>query len=85
MRNNNYFFLHIYLENPNKCVIFVIEIKTDIIMFVTGSDAIRYIEDSLKIRLETSFNIKTDKYEITAKLILDNKVISEDKIEFEAI
>lgn len=54
-------------------------------MFATGSDAIRYIEDNLKIRLETSFNIKTDAYEITAKLILDNKVISEDKIEFEAI
>ena len=54
-------------------------------MFVTGSDAIRHIEDNLKIRLETSFNTKTDAYEITAKLILDNKVISEDKIEFEAI
>ena len=77
--------MHIYLEIPNKCVIFVIEIKTDRIMFVTGSDAIRYIEDNLKIRLETSFNTKTDAYEITAKLILDNKVISEDKIEFEAI
>lgn len=77
--------MHIYLEIPNKCVIFVIEIKTDRIMVETGSDAIRYIEDNLKIRLETSFNIKTDAYEITAKLILDNKVISEDKIEFEAI
>lgn len=54
-------------------------------MLATGSDAIRFIEDNLKIRLETSFNIKTDAYEITAKLILDNKVISEDKIEFEAI
>ena len=54
-------------------------------MFVTGSDAIRFLEDSLKIKLTTSFNYKTDKYEITAKLILDNKVISEDKIEFEAI
>jgi hypothetical protein len=54
-------------------------------MLATGSDAIRFIEDNLKIRLETSFNIKTDSYEITARLILDNKVISEDKIEFEAI
>ena len=24
---NNYYFLHIYLDIPNKCVIFVIEIK----------------------------------------------------------
>ena len=54
-------------------------------MWATGTDAIRYIEDNLKIRLEKGFNIKTDSYEITAKLILNGKVISEDKIEFEAV
>ena len=54
-------------------------------MYTDAADAIRYIENNLKIRLETGFNIKTDSYEITAKLILNGKVISEDKIEFESI
>jgi hypothetical protein len=54
-------------------------------MWETGADVIGYIENNLKIRLETGFNIKTDSYEITAKLILNGKVISEDKIEFESI
>lgn len=54
-------------------------------MYTDAVDTIRYIEDNLKIRLETGFNIKTDSYEITAKLILNGKVISEDKIEFESI
>lgn len=54
-------------------------------MYTDAADAIRYIEDNLKIRLETGFNIKTDSYEITAKLVLNGKVISEDKIEFESI
>jgi hypothetical protein len=54
-------------------------------MWTTGADVIGYIENNLKIRLETGFNIKTDSYEITAKLILNGKVISEDKIEFESI
>ena len=54
-------------------------------MWATGADVIRYIEDNLKIRLETGFNIKTDSYEITAKLVLNGKVISEDKIEFETV
>ena len=54
-------------------------------MYTDAADAIRYIENRLKIKLTTSFNDKTDSYEITAKLILDNKVISEDKIGFEAI
>ena len=54
-------------------------------MYTDAVDAIKYIENNLKIKLTTSFNDKTDKYEIIAKLTLDNKVISEDKIEFEAI
>ena len=54
-------------------------------MWTDAADAIRYIEDNLKIKLDTSFNYKTDSYEITAKLILNDKVISEDKIKFEAV
>ena len=54
-------------------------------MYTDAVDAIRYIENNLKIKLDKEFDIVTESYVITAELILDNKVISEDKIEFEAI
>ena len=52
-------------------------------MWTDGLDAIRYIEHNLKIKLDTTFNDETDEWEITAKLLLDNKIISEDKISFD--
>jgi hypothetical protein len=52
-------------------------------MWATGIDLITYIEHNLKIKLDTKFNDETDEWEITAKLLLDNKVISEDKISFD--
>ena len=48
-------------------------------------EIIRYIEDNLKIKLSTRYNYKTESYEIIAKLIMANEVISEDSIEFESI
>ena len=49
------------------------------------ADVCRYLEQNLKIKLETSFNLKKDAYEVTAKLILENRVISEDTLTVESI
>lgn len=53
-------------------------------MWTDAADVIRYIESNLKIKLDTEFNYKDETYEITAKLILNNKVISEDKLTIES-
>ena len=54
-------------------------------MWTDGTDAIRYIEHNLKIRLNKEYDNVNDKYYIVAKLIMGNTVISEDKIEFESL
>ena len=53
-------------------------------MWTDAADVIRYIESNLKIKLDTEFNYKNETYEIIAKLILNNKVISEDKLSIES-
>ena len=50
-------------------------------MWTDAADAIRYIENHLEIKLDTMFDPVTDNYFIFAKLELDGKVISEDRIE----
>ena len=54
-------------------------------MDINGIDAIRYIENNLKIKLIKEYNSKNDSYEITAILLMDTLVISQDTIKFEAI
>ena len=51
-------------------------------MWTNAADAIRYIENYLEIKLDTMFDPVTENYFIFAKLELDGKVISEDRIEF---
>lgn len=54
-------------------------------MWTDGTDAIRYVEHNLKIRLNKEYDSVDDKYYIVAKLIMGNIVISEDKIEIESL
>lgn len=54
-------------------------------MYTTSADAIRYVENNLKIKLDKEYNSKNDSYEITATLLMGTLVISQDTIEFEAI
>lgn len=49
-------------------------------MWTDTGDAIRYIEDNLKISLNIEFDIDSEDYHIVARLMLDNRVISEDSI-----
>lgn len=51
-------------------------------MWSDAADAIRYIENHLEIKLESMFDPITDNYFISAKLKLDDKIISEDRIKF---
>ena len=51
-------------------------------MWTNAADAIKYIENHLEIKLDTMFDPVTENYFIFAKLELDDKVISEDRIEF---
>lgn len=53
-------------------------------MLTDAGDAIRYIENNLKIKLDKSFNFTTGEYVINVKLLLNNTVISEDRITFES-
>ena len=55
------------------------------VMDINGIDAIRYIENNLKIKLNKEYNSKNDSYEITATLLMGTLVISQDTIKFEAI
>ena len=54
-------------------------------MWTDAADAIRYIENHLAIKLDTMFDPITERYFIFAKLKMDDKVISEDQIEFNSI
>lgn len=54
-------------------------------MWSDAADAIRYIENYLEIKLDTMFDPITDNYFISARLELDGKVISEDRIKFSSI
>ena len=54
-------------------------------MWSDAADAIRYIENHLEIKLESIFDPITDNYFISARLELDGKVISEDRIKFSSI
>ena len=54
-------------------------------MWTDAGDAIRYIENHLEIKLDTMFDPITESYFISAKLEMDDKVISEDRIEFSSI
>ena len=54
-------------------------------MWTDAGDAIRYIENHLEIKLDTMFDPITEIYFISAKLEMDGKVISEDRIEFSSI
>lgn len=54
-------------------------------MWSDAADAIRYIENHLEIKLDTMFDPITDNYFISARLELDGKVISEDRIKFSSI
>ena len=48
-------------------------------------DAIRYIENNLKISLNIEFDAVSEDYDIVAELILDNRVISKDSIKLQSI
>lgn len=54
-------------------------------MWTDAADAIRYIENHLEIKLDTMFDPVTENYFISAKLEMDGKVISEDRIKFDSI
>ena len=54
-------------------------------MWSDAADAIRYIENHLEIKLESMFDPITDNYFISARLEMDGKVISEDRINFNPI
>ena len=54
-------------------------------MWTDTGDAIRYIENNLKISLNIEFDAVSEDYNIVAELILDNKVISKDSIKFQSI
>lgn len=54
-------------------------------MWSDAADAIRYIENHLEIKLESMFDPITDNYFISARLELNGKVISEDRIKFNSI
>lgn len=54
-------------------------------MWTDAVDAIRYIENHLEIKLDTMFDPITENYFISAKLEMDGKVISEDRIRFNSI
>lgn len=54
-------------------------------MWTDAADAIRYIENHLEIKLDTMFDPITENYFISAKLELDGRVISEDRIKFDSI
>ena len=54
-------------------------------MWTDVADAIIYIENHLEIKLYTMFNPITENYFISAKLEMDGKVISEDRIKFDSI
>lgn len=54
-------------------------------MWTDAADAIRYIENHLEIKLDTMFDPVTENYFIFARLEMDGKVISEDRIEFNSI
>lgn len=54
-------------------------------MWSDAADAIRYIENHLEIKLDTMFDPVTENYFISARLELDGKVISEDRIKFSSI
>ena len=55
------------------------------IMWTDAGDAIRYIENNLKISLNIEFDVVSENYNIVAKLILNNKVISEDSVKLQSI
>ena len=54
-------------------------------MYTNATDAIKYIENNLKIKIDKEFNSKEDVYEVTIRLFLDDVIISQDSIEFDAI
>ena len=54
-------------------------------MWSDAAYAIRYIENHLEIKLESMFDPITDNYFIFARLEIDGKVISEDRIKFSSI
>lgn len=54
-------------------------------MWTDAADAIRYIKNHLEIKLESMFDSITENYFILAKLEMDGKVISEDRIKFDSI
>ena len=54
-------------------------------MWTNAADAIRYIENHLEIKLDTMFDPVTENYFIFAKLEMDGKVISEDRISFGSV
>lgn len=54
-------------------------------MWIDAGDAIRYIEDNLKISLNIEFDAVSEDYNIIAKLILNNRVISKDNIKLQSI
>ena len=54
-------------------------------MWTDAADAIRYIENHLEIKLDTMFDPVTENHFIFAKLEMDGKVISEDRIKFDSV
>lgn len=54
-------------------------------MWTNAADAIRYIENHLEIKLDSMFDPITDRYFIFARLEMNGKVISEDRIELDSI
>ena len=54
-------------------------------MWTDAADVIRYIENHLEIKLESMYDPVTENYFISAKLEMDGKVISEDRIKFDSI
>lgn len=54
-------------------------------MWTDAGDAIRYIENNLKISLNIEFDVVNEDYNIVAKLILNNRVISEDSVKLQSI
>ena len=54
-------------------------------MYTDAVDAIKYIENNLKIKINKEFNSKKNTYEVTVRLFLDDTIISQDSIEFDAI
>ena len=54
-------------------------------MYTDAVDAINYIKNNLKIKIDKEFNSKEDTYEVIVRLFLDDIIISQDSIEFDAI